>query len=137
MSYHRIEDIEGIGSVYAEKLRAAGISSVQGLLKKGADPTGRKAIADTTGLDSKKILSWVNMADLFRVKGVGSEYAELLEKAGVDTVKELRTRNPENLFAKMKSVNSAGRPLVRSLPGLKNVESWVKHAQQLKPRITY
>ena len=137
MSYHRIEDIEGIGSVYADKLRAAGISSVQGLLKKGADPTGRKAIADTTGLDSKKILSWVNMADLFRVKGVGSEYAELLEKAGVDTVKELRTRNPENLFAKMKSVNSAGRPLVRSLPGLKNVESWVKHAQKLKPRITY
>ena len=77
------------------------------------------------------------MADLFRVKGIGSEYAELLEKSGVDTVKELRTRNPENLVAKMKSVNSSGRPLVRSLPGLKNVESWVKHAKQLKPKVTY
>ncbi len=137
MTYHRIGDIEGIGSVYATKLRAAGVGSVEKLLEAGADPAGRKKLADTIGVESKKILNWVNMADLFRVKGVGSEYAELLEKSGVDTVKELRTRNPENLFAKMKSVNSAGRPLVRSLPGLKNVESWVKHAQTLKPRITY
>ena len=137
MSYHRIEAIEGIGPAYAKKLRAAGVGTVEQLLKLGADPKRRKALAETTGVEPRKILNWTNMADLFRVKGIGSEYAELLEKSGVDTVKELRTRNPENLLAKMKSVNSSGRALVRSLPGLKNVESWVKHAKQLKPRITY
>ena len=137
MSYHRIEDIEGIGPAYAKKLHAAGIGTVERLLKLGADPTGRKELAHNTGVDSKTILNWVNMADLFRVKGIGSEYAELLKKSGVDTVKELRTRNPLNLLTKMESVNTSGRPLVRSMPGLRNVESWVKHAGQLKPRITY
>jgi predicted flap endonuclease-1-like 5' DNA nuclease len=83
------------------------------------------------------ILKWVNMADLYRVKGVGSEYSELLEKAGVDTVKELRNRNAQNLHAKMEEVNSQGRGLVRQLPALKMVEKWVEEAQRLEPMVTY
>lgn len=137
MSNHRIEEIEGIGPAYAEKLKTAGIETVEKLLQEGASARGRKEIARNSGLDAGKILEWVNMADLFRVKGIGGEYAELLKKSGVDTVKELRNRNPQNLHEKMNSVNSAGRALVRSMPGLKNVESWVKHAQELEPLVTY
>ncbi len=83
------------------------------------------------------ILKWVNMADLFRIKGIGPEYSELLEKAGVDTVKELRHRVPENLHAKLAEVNTAGKPLVRALPSLKAVQAWVEAAKQLEPMLTY
>ncbi len=83
------------------------------------------------------ILKWVNMADLYRVKGIGSEYSELLEKAGVDTVKELATRRPDNLYAKMVEVNSTERPLVRQLPGQKTVQNWVTSAKKLSPKVTY
>jgi len=133
----KISDIEGIGPVYAEKLHAAGINTVEKMLEIGCAPSGRKKIAEATGLNASKVLTWVNMADLFRVKGIGSEYAELLEKSGVDTVKELRNRNPENLYFKMKFVNSSGHALVRSLPGLKNVESWVSQAKKLNPVVKY
>jgi predicted flap endonuclease-1-like 5' DNA nuclease len=137
MANYKIDDVEGIGSVYGEKLRKAGIKSVDQLLKIGCKPTGRKELAEATGLDVSLILTWVNMADLFRVKGIGSEYAELLKKSGVDTVKELRNRNPENLLAKMTEVNSAGRPLVRSLPSLSMVQSLVTLAKELDPMVTY
>ena len=119
------EDVEGIGSVYGEKLRKAGIKSVDQLLKVGCKPTGRKELAEATGLYTSLILAWVNMADLFRIKGIGGEYAELLKKSGVDTVKELRNRNPENLLTKMTEVNSEGRALVRALPSLSMVQSFI------------
>ena len=137
MANYKIEEVEGIGPVYGEKLRKAGINSVDQIHKIGCNPAGRKELAETTGLDASLILTWVNMADLFRIKGIGSEYAELLKKSGVDTVKELRNRNPENLLAKMTEVNSAGRQLVRSLPALSMVQSWVTLAKELDPMVTY
>jgi predicted flap endonuclease-1-like 5' DNA nuclease len=137
MAENKIEDIEGIGPAYGEKLRTAGVNSVKQLLDQGCNRKGREGLAKATGLDVSLILKWVNMADLFRVKGIGGEYAELLKRSGVDTVKELRHRNPENLLTKMTEVNSAGRPLVRSLPSLKTVESWIRHAQELEPVVTH
>ncbi len=138
MADYKIEEIEGIGAVYGPKLQAVGVKTVADLLEKGTTPKGRKELAEATGIDGKLILKWVNMADLFRVKGIGPEYSELLEKAGVDTVKELRHRVPENLHAKLEEVNAAGgRPLVRALPSLKAVQSWVEAAKQLEPRLTY
>ena len=137
MANYTISNVEGIGPAYAEKLQKAGIRSVMALLKKGCTKGGRKQIAQASGIDESMILKWVNMADLYRVKGVGSEYAELLEKAGVDTVKELRNRNAENLHAKMAEVNNSGRPLVRQLPSLKMVKNWVAEAKTLNPMVTY
>ena len=137
MATYKISEIEGIGPVYAAKLQEAGLKTVNDLLKRGADAKGRKELAAATGIDQKAILKWVNMADLFRVKGIGQEYSELLEKAGVDTVKELRNRNAQNLYAKMAEVNSAGRALVRQLPGQKTVESWVEEAKKIDPKVTY
>ena len=137
MANYKIEEIEGIGPAYGKKLRQANINSVDQLIKKGCDRIGRDELSDTTGLDASLILTWVNMADLFRVKGIGGEYAELLKKSGVDTVKELRNRNPDNLLAKMTEVNSAGRQLVRALPSLKMVESWVALAKELDPMVTH
>ena len=108
------------------------------LLEQGKTPSGRKKLAEATGISEKLILKWVNFSDLFRVKGIGPEYSELLEKAGVDTVKELRHRVPENLHAKLEAANtSTGRPLVRALPSLKAVQSWIQAAKQLEPVVTY
>ena len=108
------------------------------LLEKGKTPSGRKELADATGIDGTLILKWLNMADLFRVKGIGPEYSELLEKAGVDTVKELRHRVPEHLHAKLVEVNAAGgQPLVRALPSLKALQSWIEAAKQLEPMLSY
>jgi len=137
MAKYKLSDIEGIGSVYAQKLKKLGIRSVDSLLSSGATRKGRKELADNSGVDESLILKWVNMADLYRVRGVGSEYSELLEKAGVDTVKELATRVPENLHKKMVEVNSSGRPLVRQLPGLKSVKTWVAGAKKLDPKVKY
>jgi predicted flap endonuclease-1-like 5' DNA nuclease len=138
MATYKIDDIEGIGPAYGAKLRDAGVDSVSKLLQRGASRKGREELAAATGLDAALILTWVNMADLFRVSGIGGEYAELLKKSGVDTVKELRNRNPENLLSKMTEVNSAGaKQLVRSLPGLKAVQSWVQHAKELDAVVTH
>ena len=137
MANYKISDIEGIGPAYQEKLKTAKVRSVTTLLKKGCNRQGRKELSQATGIDETLILKWVNMADLYRVKGVGSEYSELLEKAGVDTVKELRNRRADNLHSKMVEINSADRPLVRQLPGLKSVESWVSEAKKLEPMVTY
>jgi predicted flap endonuclease-1-like 5' DNA nuclease len=137
MKSYSIDHMEGIGQSYADRLRSSGVKTVNRLLALGRDPRGRSALAESTGLNKDQILTWVNMADLYRVKGVGSEYAELLHKAGVDTVKELRNRNPQNLHVKMKDVNASGRRIVRQLPSFHLVESWVEQAKQLKPMITY
>ena len=103
----KIIDIEGIGPVFAEKLTAAGIKTTEALLKAGASPAGRKDIASRSGIDGRKILEWVNRSDLMRIRGVGSEYSDLLESAGVDTVKELATRRADNVHARMLEVNAA------------------------------
>ena len=129
----RIINIEGIGPVYAQKLQEAGIQTTEGLLKAGASPQGREALAEKTGISGKLILEWVNLADLFRIKGVGVEYSDLLEEAGVDTVPELAQRKPENLYKKMLKVNKA-KKLVRQVPGESQVKDWVAQAKKL-PRI--
>jgi predicted flap endonuclease-1-like 5' DNA nuclease len=137
MPNYKVAEIEGIGDVYSAKLEQAGIKMVNDILEKGKSVKGRKALAESTGIDAKLILKWVNMADLFRVTGIGKEYSELLEKAGVDTVKELRNRNPANLLAKLEEANSSARQLVRALPSLKSVESWIETAKTLDPMVTY
>ena len=132
----KIADIEGIGPSNAEKLAKAGVKTVEGLLKAGATPKGRKDIAAASGIKEGTILDWTNMADLFRIKGVSSQYAELLKGAGVDTVKEMRNRNPENLHVKMKEVNEA-KKMVRQLPSASQVAAMVEQAKSLEPVITY
>lgn len=138
----RIEDIEGVGPAMGEKLRAVGIRSTGALLKKAASAAGRKTLSEQTGIGSGPILEWVNRADLMRVRGVGSEYSDLLEAAGVDTVKELRNRNAENLAAKMIEINDEAirktkKSIVRRTPAISEVERWVNHAKTLDPAITY
>lgn len=133
---YKIIDIEGVGDVYAEKLTAAGIIKVSDLLEKCAAPKGRAELAEATGISEKLILRWTNHADLFRIKGVGPQFAELLEAAGVDTVKELRHRVPENLWKKLEELN-AERPLVGRVPALKEVTKMVAQAAELEPSITY
>lgn len=126
-------NIEGIGEKFADKLAEAKIGSTQTLLKRGATRKGRKEIAQLTGVDSKKILGWVNRADLFRIRGVAEEYSDLLEAAGVDTVVELANRNAEHLFEKLNQVNDR-RSLVRRPPALSTVQDWIKQAKKL-PRV--
>ena len=129
----KLLDVEGIGETYALKLKGAGIGSLEALLEKGATPKGRKELAETSGISEKLILEWVNHADLWRIKGVSEEYSDLLEEAGVDTVVELAKRVPDNLYKKMKEVNTA-KKLVRRLPGPKQVAGWVEEAKKL-PRV--
>ena len=135
MSYPII-DIEGIGAVFAEKLKGAGITTTDALLEKAKSPKGRKELAGASGIDESRILKWANMADLMRIKGVGEEYSELLEAAGVDTVKELKTRVPANLTKAMADVN-AKKKLVRALPTESMVEKWVAQAKELPAVLTY
>lgn len=135
MSYS-IDEIEGIGPVYAEKLQAVGIRTTEAYLERAKDPKGRKALAEETGIEASRILKWANMADLMRISGVGEEYSELLEAAGVDTVKELKHRNAANLAAKMKEVNEE-KKLVRQVPGEASVEKWVEQAKALPAMMTY
>ncbi len=132
----KIIDVEGIGPKYAELLAKEGIKTVEGLLKAGAKPNDRKKLADSSQISDKLILEWVNLADLFRIKGIGEEYSDLLEEAGVDTVPELAQRNPENLMLKLADVNGQ-KKLVRRLPVLSQVESWVKQAKDLPRVIEY
>jgi predicted flap endonuclease-1-like 5' DNA nuclease len=131
-----IIDVEGIGPKYTEKLKKVGIKTTEKLLKDGATPAGRKAIEEKSGIGHELILKWVNNADLYRIKGVGSEYAELLEAAGVDTVVELGKRVPKNLVDAMAEANKKHK-LVRRLPVLKEVVKWVDQAKKLPRVISY
>lgn len=132
----RIEDIEGIGPKTGATLREHGIRSTDDLLQAGSSKKGRAKLAEQTGLSEPRVLKCVNMADLFRVKGVAGQYAELLEAAGVDTVKELKNRNADNLAAKMEEANAAKR-LVRKTPSVKVVASWIDQAKKLPGVVTY
>ena len=131
-----IDTIEGIGVKNATRLRKAGMRTTEALLKRGATRKGRRAIATQTGLAEGSILEWVNRADLMRVKGVGEEYSDLLEAAGVDTVKEMRNRNVANLMKKMVEINHK-KKLVRRLPTEAMVGHWVAHAKKLPPIVSY
>lgn len=133
---YKIIDIEGIGEVYAEKLTAAGIKTTDDLLEKGASKKGRQDLAEETGISEKLILKWTNHADLFRIKGIAGQFAELLEAAGVDTVKELRHRVPANLHAKLVEVNEA-KNLCNRVPAESEVEKMIEQAKELDPKMTY
>jgi len=131
-----IKDIEGIGPVYAEKLADMGIHTVHALLDKGCARSGRKELAEKTGISETLVLEWVNMADLFRIEGIGEEYSDLLEEAGVDTVVELSKRVPENLHAKLEQVNEE-KKLVKQLPTLDTVKKWIEQAKTLPKKVEY
>lgn len=132
----KLEVIEGIGPIYANQLRAAEIRSIEALLEAGATPMGRADLEERSGIGHALILEWVNLADLMRIKGVGEEYSDLLEEAGVDTVKELRNRVPENLHEAILRTNET-KELVRRLPTLGMVRDWVQQAKMLPPKVTY
>ncbi len=131
-----IEKIEGIGPKFGAALRAAGVKTVDDLLEAGASKKSRLELADKTGISEARILKCVNMADLFRINGVASQYAELLECAGVDTVKELKHRNADNLAAKMAEVNVEKR-LVRRPPSATVVNDWISQAQKLPAKVSH
>lgn len=133
---YKIAEIEGIGPAYAEKLAAANIATTDDLLKLCCTGDGRRAVAMKTGLSESQLLEWANRADLMRVKGIGSEFADLLEAAGVDTVKELAVRNGANLATKLKELN-AQKKLTRATPSEKVVEKWISQAKQMPPMITH
>lgn len=132
----RIIDIEGIGPTYASRLKRVGIRTTERLLNVAAHRQGRKDLAKLTSISETLILEWVNLADLMRIKGIAAEYSDLLEEAGVDTVKELRNRRPDNLYQALVEINAKKR-LVRRLPSRRAVDSWVKQAKTLPPIITY
>jgi predicted flap endonuclease-1-like 5' DNA nuclease len=129
-------DVEGIGPVYRQKLTDAGISSANELLERGSTPRGRQQVAAETGIGPALLLEWINHVDLFRIKGIYEEYADLLEEAGVDTVPELAQRNPDSLYARMGEVN-AQKSLVRRLPSRNQVADWIQQARTLPRKISY
>ena len=135
MSY-KIHEVEGIGPAYAEKLSQAGITTTDDLLARCGSAAGRKEVAAASGLSEKLLLNWANKADLMRISGVGPQFAELLEAAGVDTVKELRNRNAENLAATMARVNEE-KKLARTSPAATVVEKWVEAARGMEPMISH
>jgi predicted flap endonuclease-1-like 5' DNA nuclease len=132
----KIVEIEGIGPTFAKKLSDVGVSTVEELLEKGASEKGRLELSKKTGIQVSFILKWVNRADLFRIKGIGEQYSDLLEVAGVDTVVELSRRNAENLHAKLEEINTA-KNLVNKLPSLNQVSAWIEAAKTLPRVVNY
>ena len=133
---YKIDQIEGIGEVYAEKLSAKGIKTTEALLEKCATKKGRAELAEETGISEKLILKWTNHADLFRIKGVAGQFAELLEAAGVDTVKEFRHRVAANLYPKLVETNEA-KNLCNRIPSEKELADMIEQSKELEPVITY
>jgi len=133
---YKIDEIEGIGPAYGEKLKGVGIDSTNDFLTHCASRKGREEIAGKTGISEKLLLKWSNMADLMRIKGVGKQFAELLEAAGVDTIKELRHRRADNLSAKMGEIN-AQKKVAKSSPAESVVAGWIEEAKQLEPKISH
>jgi predicted flap endonuclease-1-like 5' DNA nuclease len=129
-----IADVEGIGPVHAASLSAAGVTTTDQLLERGAKPSGRQALADSTGISPTLILEWVNHVDLYRIKGVGSEYSDLLEAAGVDSPAELAQRNAANLAITFQEVAAARPDWSRRLPSEETVAGWIAQAKDL-PRV--
>lgn len=136
MANKKIQDVEGIGPVIGEKLRNAGVSDTDTLLAQARTPAQRKALATKAHLTDKEILKFANMVDLYRISGVGSEYAQLLEATGVDTVPELARRRPDNLTTAMAELNVA-KKLVRRVPTEAEVAKWVEQAKDLPRMLEY
>ena len=132
----RISDIEGIGVKTSEVLKAAKVNTVEDLLEVAGSKKGRAQLSKETGMSESVLLKCANMADLFRIKGVASQYAELLERSGVDTVKELKHRNAENLVTKMNEIN-ASKKLVRKTPSVAVVTGWIEQAKDLPAKISH
>ncbi len=132
----KLTTIEGIGETYAARLKEAGIGTTEALLEACKTPQGRKELAEKAGISDQLILEWANRADLFRISGVGEEYADLLEASGVDTIPDLARRNADNLYAKMGEVNAAKR-LVRKMPTRDQVANWIEQAKSLPRIMTY
>lgn len=133
---YKIIDIEGIGNVNAKKLVEAGINTVDDLLQKAKNPAGRKTLEETTGISGKSILKWTNHADLMRINGVGPQFSELLEAAGVDTVKELKHRVADNLQQKLEEINNK-RNLVNHVPSVSEVQKMIDQAKELPAIMEY
>ena len=133
---YRIDEIEGIGPAFRAKLEEAGVGNTDALLEKAASKKGRKDLAEATGIDEKRILSWVNLADLMRVKGIGKQFAELLHAAGVDTIKELRTRNATNLAAAVATAHE-GNKLAKATPSESQIAGFIEAAKDLEPTVTH
>ncbi len=133
---YKIEQIEGIGPVYGQKLSDIGVKTTEDLLTKGATKRGRAQLAEETGISETLILKWTNHADLFRINGVAGQFAELLEASGVDTVKEFRHRNAENLHAKMVEVNEE-KNLTNRVPAASELQRMIDEAKTLEPILTY
>jgi predicted flap endonuclease-1-like 5' DNA nuclease len=131
-----VKDIEGIAEATGAKLKAMGISTTEALLERGGTKKGREEIAQTTGISERSILRWVNHADLFRIKGVAGEYAELLEAAGVDSVRELAQRRADNLHQRLVETNEA-KKLVRQVPSQRQVEDWIGQAKTLPGAVSH
>lgn len=131
-----VKEIEGIGPAYGEKLENNGWKTVESLLETGCTPKGRKTIAEATGITETLVLDWVNMADLFRINGVAGQFAELLKASGVDTVKELKMRNAENLHTALVEVN-AQKNLTKVVPSVDMIADFVNQAKNLEAKITY
>ncbi|MBR3303502.1 MAG: DUF4332 domain-containing protein [Bacteroidales bacterium] len=133
---YKIIDVEGIGEVYAKKLIAAGIETIEDLLAKCAKPDGRKALAEATEISPKLILTWANHADLMRINGVGPQFSELLEAVGVDTVKEFRHRVADNLHPKMVEINEQ-KHLVGRVPSVGELQKMIDQAKELPAVMEY
>ncbi|MDE6495070.1 MAG: DUF4332 domain-containing protein [Duncaniella sp.] len=133
---YKIVEIEGIGQTYADKLETAGIKTTEDLLEKCASPKGREKVAEETGISPRLILKWTNHADLFRIRGVAGQFAELLEAAGVDTVKEFRHRVAANLYPKLVETNEA-KNLCNRVPSEKEIQKMIDQAKELEPVISY
>lgn len=131
-----IKEIEGIGAAYATKLETAGAGTTEKLLALGATPKGREALYEQTGISAQLLLEWVNHADLMRIKGVGSEYSDLLEAAGVDTVAELAQRNAANLAVALAAINDS-KNITRRVPGETECADWIAQAKSLPRVVTY
>ena len=132
----KLSDIEGLGENYAEKLKAAGVTTIENLLEICCGKQGRKEVSQKTGINEKMILIWLNKADLTRISGVSTQYADLLKFAGVDTIVELAQRNPENLYAKLVEANEGGA-LVKKLPTQSQISDWITQAKELPRIVTY
>ena len=133
---YKIAEIEGIGDAYAQKLESVGVKTTENLLERAASKKGREALAEETGISEKLFLKWANHADLFRIKGVAGQFAELLEAAGVDTVKEFRHRVAANLHPKLIEINDQ-KNLCNRVPAVSELERMIAQAKELEPTITY